>query len=32
VQAIKLEELGEVMHQSIVRAVRILTSFFEKAP
>ena len=32
VHAIKLEELGEVMHQSIVRAVRILTSFFEKTP
>ena len=30
VQAIKLEELGDVMHQSIVRAVRILTSFFER--
>ena len=32
VQAIKLEELGEVMDQSIMRAVRILTSFFGKAP
>ena len=32
VQSIKLEELGEVMHQSIVRAVRILTSFFERTP
>jgi 5'-methylthioadenosine phosphorylase len=32
VQAIKLEQLGEVMHQSIVRAVCILTSFFERAP
>ena len=31
VQAIKLEELTEVMHQSVVRAVRILNSFFEKA-
>ena len=31
-QAIKLEELGDVMHQSIVRAVRILNSFFESAP
>jgi len=31
-QAIKLEELGDVMHQSIVRAVRILNSFFENAP
>ena len=29
--AIKLEELGEVMHQSVVRAVRILNSFFENA-
>ena len=32
VQAIKLEELGEVMDQSIMRAVRILTSFFARAP
>ncbi|HVE89671.1 MAG TPA: S-methyl-5'-thioinosine phosphorylase [Burkholderiaceae bacterium] len=31
VRAIKLDELTEVMHQSIVRAVRILNSFFEKA-
>ena len=30
VQAIKLEELGEVTQATIVRAVRILSSFFGK--